>query len=478
MNLLIYLVAFLEWFTTLSVEIVALRTFTPIIWSNSISTSIILWVILLALSYWYYIWWKMSSKVVNWDTTKIKKILILNLIIASLYYFFISFVFSSVVLSALLFSTWSYFFSILFASIILFFIPVFLASQTIPLLSELLKWNSLSWEKIWKLLFYSTVGSFAWAVWTSTLFFPLIWVFKTGVLSSIFLVLCALIMSIFFIKNIKMNVFLATLLVFFVYFNIVYENKNSKILFEKANAYHNIKIYDADEKRIFSINWSYSSGINLDNKKSFFWYIKETEKKLYETKSKNILVIWAAGFTLPNDVSHYDFVKNIDVIDIDSSLKNITEKYFLEKKLSDKIKFFPEPSRFFLNRKLKEKKFKKYDFILIDAYSGKTPPAQLLTLEFFENLNKIWNNIYLNIILDVKLESDFSKNVFATVNKAFWKSYYKNVSKKKWRFANILITNQKNKTYLENKINLEKVYRDDKNTIELDIFKMQSLLKN
>gem|GEM_PF-6225648 len=51
-----------------------------------------------------------------------------------------------------------------------------------------------------------------------------------------------------------MNVFLATLLVFFVYFNIVYENKNSKILFEKANAYHNIKIYDADEKRIFSIN--------------------------------------------------------------------------------------------------------------------------------------------------------------------------------------------------------------------------------
>jgi hypothetical protein len=54
MSLPISLIAFLEGFTTLSIEIIALRRFTPIIGSNSVSTSIILGVILLALSYGYY----------------------------------------------------------------------------------------------------------------------------------------------------------------------------------------------------------------------------------------------------------------------------------------------------------------------------------------------------------------------------------------------------------------------------------------
>lgn len=54
MSLLIYCIAFLEGFTTLAIEIIALRRFTPLIDSNSISTSIILGVILLALSYGYY----------------------------------------------------------------------------------------------------------------------------------------------------------------------------------------------------------------------------------------------------------------------------------------------------------------------------------------------------------------------------------------------------------------------------------------
>jgi hypothetical protein len=42
MHLIIYLIALLEGFTTLSVEITALRIFAPIIGVNAISTSIIL----------------------------------------------------------------------------------------------------------------------------------------------------------------------------------------------------------------------------------------------------------------------------------------------------------------------------------------------------------------------------------------------------------------------------------------------------
>ena len=78
MAFLIYIISFLEWFTTLSIEIIAIRNFTPIVWTNSISTSIILWVILLALSYWYYIWWKNSK---NKDISYIKNKIVFNFMI-------------------------------------------------------------------------------------------------------------------------------------------------------------------------------------------------------------------------------------------------------------------------------------------------------------------------------------------------------------------------------------------------------------
>lgn len=472
MKYLIYIVAFLEWWTTLSVEIVAIRKFTPIIWSNSISTSVILWVILLALSYWYYIWWKISANKIN-----LEKKLVYNLLLSSVYYFFITFLFLETILTNILSFSWDYFISILFSSVILFFIPVFLASQTIPLLSELLKWSN-SWEKMWKLLFFSTVGSFLWATSTSVVLFPLIWVFKTAIVSPIILSFCAFILSIFYLKNFnKIKIFSWFLLLFFIYFNIYLDLWNNNIIFQKANSYHNIKIYDINNeswnKRIFSLEWGYSSWIDLETKESFFKYIKEVESKVVELKAKNILVIWAAGFTFPHDISKLDFVENIDVVDIDWDLKDIAEKYFLEEKLSSKIKFFPEPSRFFINNKINEKLFTKYDLILVDAYSGKSLPPQVLTKEFFDNLEKIWENIFLNIIIDKNLKSIFSENLLTTLDSSFWEFYYKDVNIWLSDFTNIVISNKKNEKYIKNKINSWKIYKDDKNSIELDLYKLQ-----
>lgn len=462
MSLIIYLIAFLEWFTTLSVEIVALRIFTPIIWSNSISTSIILWIILLALSYWYYIWWKLSL-----NKEKIPKKLVTNLIISSSYYFFITFIFSSSILEFLLWITWSYFLWILLTSIILFFIPVFLASQTIPLLAELLKWTNV-WEKIWKLLFYSTIWSFVWSVWTSSILFLYLWVFKTWILSSILLSFSALIISIFFIKKEKSILTISIFFIFFLFFIITYSQANN-VIYSKSNAYHNIIIYNWENNRYFTLDWLYSSWIDLNTKNSSFKYINETINKVREIKPKNVLVIWAAWFTFPNDISEFEYIENIDVVDIDSSLKKISEEYFLQKTLSKKINFYTQPTRFFLNNI----DSKKYDFILIDAYSWKSPPSQLLTLEFFEDLKKVWDNIYINIIMDSEIKSDFSNNLFSTINKAFGESYYIDVNLKESWLTNIIVTNNYSENYIKNNKN-KNIYTDDKNSIELDIFKMYS----
>jgi hypothetical protein len=42
-----------------------------------------------------------------------------------------------------------------------------------------------------------------------------------------------------------------------------------------------------------------------------------------------------------------------------------------------------------------------------------------LTLEFYEALTKVSDDIFINLITDKNLESDFSNNVFSTMKKAF-----------------------------------------------------------
>lgn len=468
MAYLIYLVSFLEWFTTLSIEIIAIRNFTPIIWTNSISTSIILWVILLALSYWYYIWWKNSK-----DNEKIKNKIIFNLTFASIYYFFFTFVFDTYILSYLIDKSWNYFLSVLIASFLLFFVPVFLASQTIPLLSEMLKWEN-SWEKIWKLLFFSTIWSFAWSVLTSTVLFSLIWVEKSWVLNIFILSSLAIILWLIWFKKVTVNFALAILIcslaITFLFTRfILWEN----VIFQKSNSYHNIKIFDYEEnKRVFSQNEWFSSWIYNDKKESFFQYIIEIKKDILEKKSENILVFWAAWFTLPQELSKEDFVKNIDVVDVDNDLKEISEKYFLEEKLSEKINFYNKWARYFLYDALKNKK--KYDAVVIDVYVWKSLPAQTLTKEFFDEINAVWNNIYINLITNTDLKDDFSKNVLYTMKSSFWDLYFKDVNKY-WTLSqktNFVITNKKIdgfENYKEDKN--AKIYTDDKNSIEFDLFK-------
>lgn len=472
MSLLIYILSFLEWFTTLSIEIIAIRKFTPIVGSNSISTSIILWVILLALSYGYYIWWKNSK---NKDENTIKEKIIFNLSISSAYYLFFTFIVDEFILTLILELSNNYFISILISSFILFFIPVFLASQTIPLLSELLKWDN-TWEKIWKLLFFSTIGSFLWSVVTSTVLFSSLWVSKSATLNSLILSSLAISLIIISFKKVKIN-YIITIIVFLLSISIIIWKPivNKDIIYETSNSYHNLVVKNIDENRrvLFQNSW-YASGINLKTWNSFFKYIIEIKNKLEKNEYKNIAIIWAAWFTLPNEISEFKFVENIDVVDIDWSLKSISEKYFLEKTLSKKINFINEASRYFLQNTIDDNK--KYDAVVIDIYHWDSLPPQTLTLEFFQNLKKISENIYINMITDNKLKSDFSKKLLNTMELWLWEIYYKDVNQYKEENAktNFVMTNLNIEWYIKYiKNNDLWIYTDNKHSIEIDLFKIR-----
>ncbi|RAL55703.1 hypothetical protein BLD25_04165 [Candidatus Gracilibacteria bacterium GN02-872] len=476
MSFLIYLISFLEGFTTLSVEIIAIRRFTPIIGTNSISTSIILGVILLALSYGYYIGGKNTKNLESKDL--IKKI-IFNLTVAGTYYLFFTFIFDQLILSYLILYIQSYFFAILLSSFLLFFIPVFLASQTIPLLSEVLKGENTG-EKVGKLLFFSTVGSFLGSVMTSSVLFPFIGVYKSSIFDSFLLTFSSVILIGYILKKYKEINFVSILSIIIFFLSIILiikpDSLSKNSLFKIANSYHDIEIYDTNENtRIFSMNGGYSSGIDKTTKESFFNYIKEIKKNISENKGKNlkILIIGGAGFTLPKELSEKENIDLIDVVDVDPNLKDISEKYFLQEKLSKKVNFIVEPSRYFLNNAIKNNKF--YDEIVIDIYVGKSLPSQTLTEEFFKNIKKIGKNININIISDLELKTDFSKNLFNTMQKAFGKLYFKSEldeNREGNYLTNIVVSNNYFPDYSQYTFDKNfGIYTDNKNSIEIDVFK-------
>ena len=223
------------------------------------------------------------------------------------------------------------------------------------------------------------------------------------------------------------------------------------------------------------MNWWYSSGIDKTTKESFFNYIKEIKKNISENKEKNlkILIIGWAGFTLPKELSEKENIDLIDVVDVDPNLKDISEKYFLQEKLSKKVNFIVEPSRYFLNNAIKNNKF--YDEIVIDIYVGKSLPSQTLTEEFFKNIKKIGKNINTNIISDLELKTDFSKNLFNTMQKAFWKLYFKSEldENREWNYlTNIVVSNNYFPDYSQYTFDKNFwIYTDNKNSIEIDVFK-------
>ena len=475
MNIIFYIIVFLEWFTTLSVEIMSIRNSISIIWSNSISTSIILGIILIALSYWYYKWWIIAS---NNSKQFIKLKIYKNLLSASLFYILLSFPFENTLLKFFLELNFWYFLSIFISILILFFIPVYLASQTIPLISELIE-NNKKAETIWKLLFFSTVGSFFGSIVTSLIFFPYIWVIDSIILNSVILSLLAIIILLLIKDKINkniiyLNVFYCLILISFLAadFSQFFNTWNKVYSF---NSSHNdINIYDNWEQRLFSMNWSHSSWIDLPSKKSYFLYIKEITSIIEKEKPKNILIIWAAWFSLPQEIAKLDFIDSIDVCDVDYSLKNITEKYFLKEKLNKKINFYPIPARYFLTKKINENI--KYDFIFIDAYHWKISiPSQLLTNEFFNDLVQIskWI-ISMNIIFDTNWISNFYKNLSATISKNIPNSYIKNINKNNVSTNdNHIFINKKYDWYTKIKnIKWSKIYYDNKNSLDFDKYSL------
>src|SRR5207237_688620 len=163
---------------------------------------------------------------------------------------------------------------------LLFLIPIYLASQTVPMLAELTNIDGKAGKASGKVLFYSTVGSVAGGIVTPVWLFPTIGVTRsTYVVSSLLAGVAGLMAT----GLIRATAALAV---------IVSASANAlrgNDVFAFDSAYQSIRIVNEKIKggrvqRVLIMSGSRASGIYADNGATSFEYVLAAEKALAETQ--------------------------------------------------------------------------------------------------------------------------------------------------------------------------------------------------
>ncbi len=292
--------------------------------------------------------------------------------------------------------------------------PVYLLGQTIPLVS-----NYFSREKLSKItgriLFFSTMGSFMGAVFSTLVLMATIGVHNTVSFNFILLAIIVILLS---KKKFSDTVLYTTAI---AAFGIFINSGSIMASFDIVdnNIYNTVMVFeDPKGNRHMSLNNMGSSMYNPDTG-SKHAYIEFLERQLVHPiqspgEAKDILVIGAGAFTFGLE----DTINNYEYIDIDGSLKKIAEEYILQQKLTENKKFVPMEARAFLMGTKK-----KYDIILIDAYLGDiTVPEHLVTQDFYKQVSdhlKDRGIFAANFIISPSFSSPFSRHIDNTLRSVF-----------------------------------------------------------
>lgn len=414
------LILFICGFSVMVLELAGVRIISPFLGSNHIVYTIIIGIIMASLSFGYWLGGKLSNK--NISDFKLSTFIFS----AGIYIFLLALFQFDFLRYIVTIEQISLTFKSIICSIIMFSIPSILLGTVSPYTIQLainnLKNNENPGSIVGRYYAVSTIGSIF-----GTFLCGLYLIIKFGI-GTIFFALSSILFFASVLVFINcLNVKKKSLVAFFILylsvliisvFMLFYFQNNppkiknyniSKLLFHKTTAYNTINVlerrtYDNDVlimlDNYFSIIYK-----NKTPDKHCLGYIKFFYDFFTMKDNKNeILILGNATGTLLSAIL-YTCDKNniqninIDAIEIDKELTKIGEKYFKLPKNDNRINYFYEDARTFLNRKIN----KKYDLIYYDIYTDTNLlfPFHLITKETFDKINSILNNdgiFLINII--------------------------------------------------------------------------------
>ncbi len=457
----LFLVILISGYVSLALELLAMRQVVPYLGNDTIIASIIIGVVLIFLSIGYYTSGKIDLKKISIRQKILRNFTIsVIFIFASTSYIFLEYYFKAfeyVGITNRIAQAFAF-------ALLLLAVPSYLLAQTTPLVSNYFSKN-ISSKITGKILFYGTIGSFGGSILTTLFIMPFFGV-NYAVMFNIFLITIA--MLILNNRN-RIEIYIACFLfivVSFIFNNSIVERKIGVL---SNNEYSTIKIIDTDNNlsKIMMVNNSYSSKISK-NKNLMFDYVRYINNnfisKIPRNKTKDILVLGAGGFTIGID----DKRNNYTYVDIDGSLLEITEKYFLKNELDKNKQFVVKDARNFLKNNNK-----KYDLIILDTYSHAFDiPTHLITVEYFQGVKQSLKDdgiMIANIIASAKFEDNFSITIDNTLRYVFG-----NIQREVIQKFNPWFNNGENSQnniiyiYYNKKSKINKIYTDNNNSVIFD----------
>ena len=249
-----------------------------------------------------------------------------------------------------------------------------------------------------------TIGSVIASLLTTLIMMPFLGVNYTVGLVILFGCMCALLSY----RRLWVWIVSVVLLVFGGYINSDYvQYSRYGILVNNSNS--TISVADFDGVRVLDMNRLAMSMYDTRNGSGAPYINFVNDNFIYNLpadKPHKILILGAGGFTVGlRDTFHeYTFV------DIEPTLKDISEKYFLKQKLSSNKKFIVQDASQFLKNTTQQ-----YDIILLDVYSNSFQiPEGLITREFMSRIKSrvAPNGVVLMNIIESPSFSDAYTRVF------------------------------------------------------------------
>jgi predicted membrane-bound spermidine synthase len=249
---------------------------------------------------------------------------------------------------------------------------------------------------------WDTIGSVLGSLATTLLLMPFIGVNHTIILITVLAIAGALI-------NIpRLGILLAGILVLVPTY---YINSDNYLLREHGiivnNANSTISVVDNGNFRALYMNGVSMSFFNPHDRRSaeYVDYINNAFiKTMPRDRRREILVLGAGGFTVGLD----DSFNNYTFIDIEKTLRDVSEQKFLGEKLTPNKKFIVADAGQFLKNT-----DKKYDLIVLDVYSNSYQvPEDFITMEFMQRLkSRIAPNgvVLMNVICTTNFSDKFTR---------------------------------------------------------------------
>ena len=453
--ILCLLIALLEGFAGLGIEIYAIRISATYIGSSISITGVILAMVLIAIAVGYWYGGRLSQRVSSPREALLKAGYVLSLSAAS-------HAVACIVQLPLLAAMTAGIDNPIIAAIgvgLLYGVGLMFGSTCIPLITQFLTLQYESREHVdagknaGMMVAVTTIGSVLGSTLTPILLLPYIGLMSSLALFIVALAISALLCTILAVYATRVkavtsshkrerpatNYIIVALAVLttmsFIAFNKIdtgFQTATAAwfIGYEKISGNSAVTI-TANPSKSTSSCWVY------ETKKNCHWYGERAVEAIQQISPESLVVLGGAGMGTPSEVAYHNPNMSITVIEIDKDLPKIIETHFLKAPIASNIEFIGEDARGYLNRHHKL----TYDFMLIDATQGRFVASNLYTLEALSKFNTTSSYIMANMIGRPVKEHGYTQMLFKNWYEVFGESAYVITRNNSANIQNIMLCN-------------------------------------